>query len=83
MSDGLTREVLVTETWATTNIGTIYEVVLPDGRIKYNVQVVGKGRLKPFVDQMFKFREQAEDFLYNTLMKQEVRNSEQLLDKDL
>jgi hypothetical protein len=75
MDDGLEREPLVTETWAATRIGTIYQVRLKDGRIKYNVQVVDEGREKPFVDKFFKYEEQARHFLYHKLMTtQEVRN---------
>lgn len=73
MDDGLDREVIVTETWATTRIARIYEVKLK-GRIKYNVQVVDEGRLKPYVDKMFKYEEQARHFLYEKLMPKEVRN---------
>lgn len=71
--DELDRVVLRTENWQVTRFGTIYEVQLEDGRIRYNVQVIDQGRHKPFVDEWFGKESQAVDFLENKLMiKKEV-----------
>lgn len=64
------RKRLLTESWMAKKIANIDEVTLPDGRIKYNLQVRDVGRIHPFVDQLFKHYEQAEDFLHNKLMKE-------------
>lgn len=72
--DELDRVALRTENWQVTRFGTIYEVQLQDGRIRYNVQVIDQGRQKPFVDEWFGKESQAVDFLENKLMiKKEVR----------
>ena len=72
MMNELERTALTSESWQVTRFGTIFEVQLEDGRIRYNVQVVDEGRQKPFVDEWFGKEEQARDFLYNKLMKKEV-----------
>lgn len=69
MGGELERKVLAVESWPTTKIGTLSEVYLKDGRIKYQVQVVDKGREKPHIDQMFTHEEEARDFLYNRLIE--------------
>lgn len=63
------RKRLLTKSWMAEKIANIDEVTLPDGRIKYNLQVRDVGRIKPFVDQLFKHYGQAEDFL-RKLMKE-------------
>lgn len=71
MADELQRRLLRTETWMAPKIASLYEVQLPDGRIKYNVQVRDAGRIKPFIDMIFGKLVQAEDFLDNKLLKKE------------
>lgn len=74
MADDLVdRRRILTERWMAEKIANIDEVTLPDGRIKYNLQVRDAGRIKPFIDQVFKHYEQAEDFLHNKLMKEVQR----------
>jgi hypothetical protein len=70
----LSREIIVTEKWATVRTGTISRVTLTDGRTKYDVQVVDEGRRNPYVDKRFGHEEQAADFLYRKLMGTEVQD---------
>lgn len=69
MADELERNALAEESWQTTRFGTLYEVQLKDGRIRYNVQLRDEGRDYPFVDEWFGKEEAARDFLYNKLMQ--------------
>lgn len=67
MGEALFFRLIRTQEWHKKQIATLYEVYLPDGRIKYNLRVRDEGRDKPFIDQIFTRLDQLEDFLDNKL----------------
>lgn len=44
---------IASRTWQQPRVGTIDQVEMEDGRLKYNVQVTDVGRPTPFIDQYF------------------------------
>lgn len=73
MNDVLEVRLIREEKWLTPRRATINEVTHEDGRIRYHVDAIDKGRDKPFVHQEFAELEAAENFLEHKLMKHSVK----------
>jgi hypothetical protein len=66
----LEKRLIRSERWMIPRVAEVYEVTLPDGRIKYKLEVRDEGREKRFIQRIFGRRENLEDFLENKLMKE-------------
>lgn len=57
------RTIIEEQDWLQARKGTVFEVEMADGRLKYNVQILDVGRPAPFVDQFFSNEDAARGLL--------------------
>lgn len=69
----VSRTIIIEKEWQQPRSGTVYEVEMDDGRLKYNIQVTDVGRPSPFIDQYFSSEEAARGLL-DRVMKQSGGN---------
>lgn len=55
--------------WDVRRTANLFEVLLKDGRIRYLVTVIDRGREYPFLEQWFGSEKAAKNFITDKLMK--------------